>query len=139
MPDSDIIDRIKEVGGVFKFGSGVLGKSAIALAVLLVAVIVAAARLHSDGAILAVIGVGAVIFFAWFAYVLRFASNHPDVALLEGAEWSGWKKFEASAKGFVPQLPEKEPAPMPGSQAVLPGSKLTLNGNSELQDEEPKL
>jgi hypothetical protein len=111
----DFLHTVKEVGGVFKFGSGVLGKSAIALGVLLIAVIVAAARLHSDGAIIAVIAIGAVIFFGWFAYVLKFAADHPDAALLEGAEWSSYHRFQAAAKGHIPSPAEQQPTLSPGS------------------------
>jgi hypothetical protein len=90
MTDFDPIAYIKEVGGVVKFGSGVLGKSSIALGILLVAVVIAVARLHSDGAIIGVLAVGAIIFFCWFRYVLKFAEEHPDIAVLEGAEWSSF-------------------------------------------------
>ena len=131
MPDSDILNTIKEVGGVFKFGSGVLGKSAIALGVLLVAVIIAAARLHSDGAIIAALILGAVVFFGWLIYVLQFASKHPDVAVLEGAEWSGYQRFQAAAKGYTPVLPGKA-VPLPGSESLLPGDKtISLEASNE--------
>jgi len=123
MPDSDFIAQLKEVGGVFKFGSGVLGKSAIALGVLLIAVIVAVSRLHSDMAILATIIIAVLLFAGWFRYVLKFAGEHPDVALLEGAEWMGWKRFEAAAKGYIPKIPEKEPTSLPGTpQSALPAN-----------------
>src|SRR5262252_7670791 len=102
MPESEILNSIKEIGGVFKLGSGVLGKSAIAIGILLIAVIVAAARLHSDAAILAVIALGAGALFLWLHRVLKFAGEHPDIAVLEGAEWSGYQRFQAAAKGFIP-------------------------------------
>jgi hypothetical protein len=117
MSNSDIINTVKEVGGVFKFGSGVLGKSAIALGILMIAVIVAAARLRSDGAIIAVIAMGALIFFAWFAYVLKFAGAHPDAALLEGAEWSGYQRFQATVKGLAPSAVDQHLTLPTGEQA----------------------
>jgi len=133
MPDSDILNTIKEVGGVFKFGSGVLGKSAIALGVLLLGIVVAAARLHSDGAIIGALILGAVVFFGWLLYVLRFASKHPDIAVLEGAEWSGYQRFQAAAKGYIPSVSEQRPT-------LAPGSTLSLTANiadENVLDEEP--
>lgn len=135
--DAGLTGYLKEIGEAFRLGSGVLGKSAIAIGILIAVGGLAIFRLKSDGAILVALGVIIVAFFLWFFPVIRFVDKHPDAALLEGAEWRGWKQFEASAKGYVPQLPEKEPMPLPGSQAALPGSKLTLPGSSE-PDEEPK-
>jgi hypothetical protein len=131
MSEFDPIAYIKEVGGVVKFGSGVLGKSAIALGILLFGIVIAAARLHSDGAIIAALVLGAGVFFAWLFYVLRFASQHPDVAVLEGAEWSSFQRFQAAAKGFVPDLSDKAPVPLPGSQAALPGEPPLLTADEE--------
>ena len=129
----DFVHTAKEVGGVFKFGSGVLGKSAIALGVLLIAVTVAAARLHSDGAIIAVIVIGSLLFLGWFAYVLKFAGDHPDAALLEGAEWSSYRKFQATAKGYIPTTAEQQPTLSPGV------GSLALSGDSAKEaDMEPK-
>ena len=98
----DFVACVKEVGGALKFGTGILGKSAIAMGVLLIAVIVAVARMHSDSAIIVAIILGCLVFIAWFLFFLRFAGLHPDVALLEGAEEFGRKRFEAAAKGFMP-------------------------------------
>lgn len=118
MVDFDPIAYIKEVGGVVKFGSGVLGKSAIALGILLFAIVIAAARLHSDGAIIGVLIVGAIVFFGWLFYVLRFASKHPDIAVLEGAEWSSFQRFQAAAKGFIPPA-VSEQAPSSNALAIV--------------------
>jgi hypothetical protein len=93
-----ILSYLKEIGGVFKLGSGVLGKSAIVIGILMVAIIAAVWRLHSDPAIVGTIIIGGGLFYLWFRRVLEFASKHPDLALLEGAEWTGWKRFEAEAK-----------------------------------------
>jgi hypothetical protein len=133
-PD-DFLHTVKEVGGVFKFGTGVLGKSAIALGVLLIAVIVAVARLHSDGAIIAVIIIGAALFFGWFAYVLRFAGDHPDAALLEGAEWSSYHKFQAAAKGYTPTQAEQQPVLAPGSNLQLIAERTNSKESDEGQEE----
>jgi len=130
MSDFDPIAYIKEVGGVVKFGSGVLGKSAIALAILLFAVIIAAARLHSDGAIVAVLIIGAAVFFGWLFYVLKFAAKHPDIAVLEGSEWSSFQRFQAAAKGYLPASTEQRPT-------LAPGSSIPLLDNPKADDEEP--
>jgi hypothetical protein len=119
MPDQNL-GWLKEVGGVLKFGSGALGKSAVCLVVLLVAVIVAAMRLHSDAYILGAIGIGTLIFFGWLFPVLRFAHKHPDAALLEGAEWSAFQRFQAQAKGYIPLAGEQQPTIAPGAQIDLP-------------------
>ena len=126
----------QEIGGVFKLGSGVLGKSAIAIGIFIAVGGVAVWRLHSDAAIIGTIGILAVIFLLWFFPVMRFVEKHPDAALLEGAEWTGWQRFQAAAKGYIPQAPEREPTLLPGSpQASLPGSpkKVLI----EKPDEEP--
>jgi len=100
---------------VFKFGSGILGKSAIVLGVLLIGVPVAIYRLHSDWAIIGVLGIGAVIFFTWLLKVLKFSVQHPDLAMLDGAEWTGYKRFEAAAKETVPTPEQRKPALGPDS------------------------
>ena len=121
MSDFDPIAYIKEAGGAFKFGSGVLGRSSVALGVLLVAVIVGAARLHSDWAIFGMVALGAVIFFVWFIKVLKFAREHPDVTVLEGGEWSSYQRFQAAAKGFIPGPDDRTATALPAAtQDVLP-------------------
>ena len=110
MPSIDL-KNLSEAGGVFKFGRGVLGKSAILIGIFLAGIVVAVWRLTSDYAILAIIGFAAIVFFLWFFSVLKFSQKHPDVALLEGAEWTGWKRFEASAKGLAPAAETAELAP----------------------------
>lgn len=102
IPSDDFIASVKEVGRVFKFGTGILGKSAITMGILLIGVIVAVARLHSDSAIIVAIVLGCLVFIAWFLFFLRFAGLHPDAALLEEAAEMGGKRFDADAKGFMP-------------------------------------
>jgi hypothetical protein len=114
-----ILNYLKEIGGVFKLGSGVLGKSAIVIGILMVAVIAAVWRSHSDFAIVGALLIGAGLFFLWFNRVLGFASKHPDLTLLEGAEWTGWKRFEAEAKLGLgtekEQIGQAELAALPGT------------------------
>lgn len=115
----DFIASVKEIGGVFKFGTGVLGKSAMVMGVLLIAVIVAVARLQSDSAIIVAIILGCLVFIAWFLFFLRFAGLHPEVALLEAAEERGGKRFESAAKGFIPPPAEMTPTQLPGRKPPL--------------------
>jgi hypothetical protein len=124
MAEIDVAKYLQEIGGVFKFGSGVLGRSSIAVGILLVVALVAVWRLHSDYAILVALALVCLIVLIWFTRVMQFASKHPDVALLEGAEWSGYKKFEATAKTVVPDPPKKQPTSLPGTTPILPGSTL---------------
>jgi len=132
MPESEILNSIKEIGGVFKLGSGVLGKSAIAVGILLIAVIVGTARLHSDAAILGAIGLGIAAFFVWLFCVLKFAGDHPDIAVLEGGEWSGYQRFQASAKGLiVSQAEERAVSP------IGPEVPLQITDKPKQSEEEP--
>lgn len=134
MAEFEFLNTMKEFGGVFKLGSGVLGKSAIALGGLLVSVVIAVARLHSDSSIIAVIVIGTFIFFGWFGLVLKFAGDHPDAALLEGAEWSGYQRFQATAKGYIPKEAEKEPTELLGSTRLI---EIGDSEKSKRPDEDP--
>jgi hypothetical protein len=110
MPDElGPIGYLKEIGAAFKLGSGVLGKSAIAVGILMIVGGVAVYRLKSDGAILAALGIIALVFFLWFFPVIRFVEKHPDAALLEGAEWTGFHRFQAAAKGYLPSAEDRKP------------------------------
>ena len=120
------LKSLKEVGGIFKFATGVLGKSAIVLGILLVVAIVAVWRLHSDVAIFGTVVLAALSFFLWFYPVIKFAGKHPDIALLEGAEWSGFQRFQAEAKGYSPKPSERHAISAPGSDALPPGAKSSL-------------
>lgn len=114
-PSNFNLNSIKEASGVFKFGSGVLGKSAIVIGVLMAAAGIAIYKLQSDLAIFGALIVAAIIFFLWFFPVIRFAEKHPDTALLEGAEWSGFQRFQAAAKGYIPNQGDRQPVIAPGT------------------------
>jgi hypothetical protein len=131
MPDDSApISYLKEIGAAFKLGSGVLGKSAIAVGILMVVGGIAVYRLKSDYAILVALGVIAGAFFLWFFPVIRFVEKHPDAALLEGAEWTGYHRFQAAAKGYLPSPEDKKPSLAPGMpDNLIPG---TLTDNKEL-------
>ncbi|MGA9543173.1 MAG: hypothetical protein WBQ85_06380 [Candidatus Sulfotelmatobacter sp.] len=117
--DPKPIKYLKEIGAAFKLGSGVLGKSAIAVGILIVVGGIAIYRLKSDNAILLALGLIVVAFFLWFFPVIRFVGKHPDAALLEGAEWTGFHRFQAAAKGYIPTAEEQKPSLSPGSTINL--------------------
>ena len=102
MADDLPLSWIREVGGVFRLGSGVLGKSAIALGIFIAVCGIAVLKLHSDTAILIALGIIFVAFFVWFFPVLRFCKDHPDAALLDGSEWTGYQRDQIAAKGYTP-------------------------------------
>jgi hypothetical protein len=114
MADDNPLWFIKEIGGALKLGSGLLGKSAIALCIFLCILMVAVFRLHSDLAIFGALAMGAAVFFVWFFPVIRFAREHPAEAMLEGAEWSGYQRAQAAANGLPPdpldRVPQFSPA-----------------------------
>jgi hypothetical protein len=95
-PKIEDVLRQFPVAGAFKFGKGVMGKSTIVLVALLLVGGVAAFRSTLLG--LAAFLTSAVICIAWFFAIRSFCIKYPDMALLDGAEWSGWKRFEARAK-----------------------------------------
>jgi hypothetical protein len=124
MSDDNPLRFIKEISGVLRLGSGLLGKSAIALSIFLCVILVAVFRLHSDLAIVGTIAMGAVVFFIWFFPVIRFAREHPAEAMLEGAEWSGYQRSQAEAKGYTPSAEELQRRSLPN------GANLTLSAES---------
>jgi hypothetical protein len=75
MSDENPLWFIKEIGGVLKLGSGLLGKSAIALCIWLAIILVSVFRLRSDLSIVGVIAIGAIGFFVWFFPVTVPAQN----------------------------------------------------------------
>jgi hypothetical protein len=122
-----LISYLKQIGETFRLGSGVLGKSAIAVGILIVVGGIAIYRLKSDEAILVALAVIVIAFFLWFFPVIRFVDKHPDAALLEGAEWM---QFQTTAKGYIASLADQVPAPPPGTEA------LTITVNAPKADEE---
>lgn len=122
---------LKEIGEAFKLGSGVLGKSAIAVGILMMVGGVAVYRLKSDSAILVALGIIAIVFFLWFFPVIRFVEKHPDAALLEGAEWTGFHRFQAAAKGYVPST-VGEQAPL----RVESGTAIVITGAPKPNEEQ---
>ena len=111
----------QHVGQITKLGSGLLGKSAIILGVLLAAGVVAIARLHSDIAIIVTVVLLAIFFFCWFVPIIKFSHEHPAEALLEGSQWAAHQQFLATkgdgvlllARGDDPATDMKAGKPAP--------------------------
>ena len=138
MPAEDVIGRIAQsAGGAFRFGRGIVSRSSVVILVFMIAIAIASFGLPGLWK-LAGVGVGALVFLVWYFASLWFTVKHPDVALLDGAEWSAWKQFEASAKGLpspsaaaalitdpaypqpiLPDVPEDAPS-LPGSERQQP-------------------
>jgi hypothetical protein len=108
----------KEVASVIRLGSGLLGKSAIVIGFLIICVGIALFRLHNDLYIFGALVFGAVVFFAWFIPIIRFADKHPDAALLEGAQWAQHQRDQLAAKGMA-SLPASPIIPAPNSAPPL--------------------
>jgi uncharacterized protein YybS (DUF2232 family) len=121
---------IKEVGGVLKLGSGLLGKSALVVGILEIVVFAAVCRVHSDFAIIGGVALGAAIFFVWFFPVIRFSGEHPAEAMLEGAEWSGYQRAQASAQGGTPSLEDRILQFAPGSSTPSLPTTESIGDNS---------
>jgi hypothetical protein len=112
MPTEEIIERIAQsAGGAFRFGKGIVSRSSVVLLVFMIAVALTVLGLPGLWK-LAGLGIGGAVYLIWYFASLRFTKEHPDLALLDGAEWSAWKKFEASAKG-VPALGDASPITNP--------------------------
>ncbi len=122
MEVQEFLSKVTEsTGGMFKFGRGLVGKSSVVLAVLLIAVVSAVWKLQEPVYIMRVLGFGGFVFLVWFLFILHYATKHPETTLLEGAEWRGYKEFQATSKSL--SLPPSTPSiPDPGHQLSLPQS-----------------
>ena len=88
---------LKEMGGVFKFGQGFIGKSTIGLVSFIVLSVFAICRLPWQG-VLVVFFVVVAICIGWFFCIRKFSIEHPLEALLEGSTYSEYKQFEMKTK-----------------------------------------
>ena len=99
------------------WGAGSWENRAIALGFLLVAVVVAVWRLHSDWRLSALYSLERCSFSFGFIECFNSSSDDPDLALLDGAVWTEWKRFEAAAKGYLPTPEDSKPTILPRSLA----------------------
>lgn len=110
------------VGGMFRFGKGIVGKSAIVVGVLLLSVLVGVSRVSGNLAIISVLGIGVLILMIWLFPILHYARKHPQAVLLEGAEWKNWSDQQVSiALKGVPNPPQTPVIADPQGVPMLPG------------------
>jgi hypothetical protein len=98
--DNNSLNVWKHFAGVFRFGRGLLGRSAIALVALLALGFAAIWKLHSDILIVAIFVIAAAIFLIWYFRVERFANKNPLEALLEGGDYTAHHQMLLAAKAF---------------------------------------
>ncbi len=107
-----------------------MGKSALlALAVTAVCGI-AAWRLPAEWILAPVLG-AILVFFVWFFKILAYASEHPDAALLEGAEWTSYRRFVARTR----ELPAPPSLPAISDPAVVIADTLPSPDEGPEQEE----
>jgi hypothetical protein len=101
------LGKLTERFGHIKFPPGVIGKSSYVMIALLVLWAIVALRLSSNSSwhdpllLVGIIATAIVIWWVWSTQ--RFAERNPGQAMLEGAQFLDYYKFEAQAKGL--QLP----------------------------------
>lgn len=131
MAGSKIKDVLEAVGvsettlDKVRLAQGVVGKSSYVAATALLALLVVAFSLKDSGYLLAIGLIILLLFVVYFAGVLWFATRHPDMALLEGAELVKWRQIDMAAKGH-PSLSNSD-------QQVI-GSEPNLAIGKELSD-----
>jgi len=97
------LGKLTEKFGHVKFPPGVIGKSSYVGIALLVLWAIIAVRLANDTwfSPLLMVGLIATIFVVWLVWsTQRFAERNPGQAMLEGAEFLEYHKFEVQAKGL---------------------------------------
>lgn len=106
-------DWLQKLGARLRFGPGVVGKSsAIGLAVLAVLGI-AAWRIDNNPWLVAFIAVAGMVFAWWLIRrSFQYAEDHPETALLEGAELVAWRQMQMSSRDVpvIPPSAEQGPA-----------------------------
>ncbi len=105
-----------------KFGSGAVGKIALAAVFAFLALAAASMKMGATGAIVDVVAI-VVIFVSMVGAIIYIVQKQPELAVLEGMELVRYKQVTIGAKDFKP---EKELPPVPDPK--LP----------ELQEGEPK-
>ena len=126
MPDNplEIMKALTQsTGGMLRFGKGFMGRSAGLLYVLLLILGVAIARVPGTIAILSIAVLAIVAFFLWLIVMRDHTQKHPDSALLEGAEWTAWKKYESRTK-MIANPPALPAISEPGAPPLLPESEV---------------
>ena len=123
MNDDNTSKTVHAFGSVFRWGSGLLGKSAIVVGFLVVGTLAIGFTLHSDLAKIGAIALAGVYFFVWYIRVMTFCDNHPAEAMLEGEQWAVHQQ-QITAKGQPPP-----PLDAPLEVAASPQSNITRIGD----------
>jgi hypothetical protein len=106
------LHRFQEAGSNVKFGSGIVAKTNRAVLAVLGLWGVIAWKLGPSwigNAALICVGIAATAFVVWWAKATHsFAERNPAQAVLDGAQFVAYKRFEAEWKG----LPAPAPSPV---------------------------
>lgn len=115
------LGKLTETYGRIKFPRGVVGKTSQVMIALLILWAIIALRLSGNSWFdpLLVVGLVATAVFIWWARSTQgFAQRNPGQAMLDGAEFLDYYKFEVQAKGLLPPGdsplitdPERPPPP----------------------------
>ena len=105
-PDPEnALRQLLESGRNIKFGSGVSGKTGRMMYAVLAAWAVILTRLSDNlilDAILVAVGLLVSLLGAWWVRsTQKFAERNPAQAVLDGAQFIEYKRFEAEAKGLA--------------------------------------
>ncbi len=122
MADNDILKRfgsIAETVESIRLAPGVVGKTAYAAIAALAVLGVVAWRLSNPVLLAGVAFLAVGLFGVYVRAILRFAAQHPDLALLEGSELLLWRRMDLAAKG-VGVIPAGPLVVDPDSPPALP-------------------
>ncbi len=117
MAYEDAQKAFKAYGGTFRWGSGLLGKSAIVVGPLIIGLLILAWHMQSDWARFGLSMIAVATFFGWYIPFIQFCEKHPADALLEGIHWAEHQQHLLAAKG--------QPTISIASQASLSSNKVT--------------
>jgi hypothetical protein len=130
MSDDKTLKALQGYSGVFKWGSGLLGKSAIVVWIAVAGILVGLWSLHSDWMKFSAMLLVIALIFGWYIPLLKFCNKHPENALLEGVQWSEHHRLELAAKGFEAAAPNS--ATLPSPTAEPPSGLITQHDNRRL-------
>jgi len=122
----EVIRKLAESHRQIKLGRGVVGKTSYLTAALFGIWAVVLFKLSDNfwlnGFLFGGGAIATVVYFWWVNSAQRFAKENPSLALLEGAEFIEYQKWEAEIKGQptpkLPLVPNPDPPPaLPESDA----------------------
>ena len=102
---SDFINKLAESYRHVRFGRGLVGKTSYATIALFALWGIILWRLTEnfwfDVGLISCGGIVTGIYWWWVRGTQAFAREHPELALLEGAELLEYRRFEAQSKGLL--------------------------------------